>query len=221
MNSINDKEKKHIGILGGNFDPIHYGHLKPLLHASKQLSLQQVLLMPAHIPPHKHSVVASSAQRALMVELACKEDKLLQFDDRELQRNSTSYTIETLKEIKSLSSKNTQLYFFIGMDSLLSFSTWYQYSEILSLCHLVVNTRPNFNLNTANNATLELLNNHQITRIEELKQQAFGGIYFAKTNEEDISSTQIRHQLQQGKNCAALLPETVYHYIKQQQLYIK
>jgi nicotinate-nucleotide adenylyltransferase len=106
------------------------------------------------------------------------------------------------------------------MDSLLSFSTWYQYTEILSLCHLVVNTRPNFNLNTANAATIALLKKHKINTIEKLRQQPFGGIYFTQINEENISSTQIRHQLRQGKNCTELMPEAIYRYIKNQQLYL-
>ncbi len=218
MNTTN--KIKHLGILGGSFDPIHHGHIKPVIAAAKQLSLSRVLLIPTHIPAHKPSLVATPEQRATMVKLACKEDKLLQLDNRELQRNTTSYTLTTLKEIKANSQQPTHLYFFIGMDSLLSFTTWYQHTEILSLCHLVVNTRPNFNLNTANAATIALLNKHKVKTIEKLRQQPFGGIYFTQTTEENISSTQIRHQLQQGKNCTELIPEAIYRYIKKQQLYL-
>lgn len=217
--NITDKTK-HIGILGGSFDPIHYGHLKPVLATAKQLALTQVLLMPAHIPAHKKSLIASPDQRAAMVGLACKENELLQLDARELQRNSTSYTITTLKEIKVSISELSQLYFFIGMDSLLTFSTWYQHTEILNLCHLVVNSRPNFNLATANKRTKTLLANHQINSIEQLKQQEVGGIYIATPDEHNISSTQIRHNLQHGINCDQLIPKAVYDYITKQQLYL-
>ncbi len=148
-----------IGIFGGTFDPIHIGHVKSIDAVATWLHLDKVLIIPAHIPPHKTdsniTPKATSAQRATMVELAIADKPLFYCDRRELNRNGPSFTIDTLKELKA-TYPNQPLYFVIGMDSLQTFTTWHKYKEILSLCHLVVNTRPNYHLSDLNRETKNL-----------------------------------------------------------------
>jgi nicotinate-nucleotide adenylyltransferase len=212
-------KKNVIGILGGTFDPIHHGHLTPALKAATYLKLDQVLLMPAHISPHKTNTVASAKQRATMVELACLEQPLFKLDRRELKRNSPSYTVATLKEIKK-ESPDSCLYFFIGMDSLLNFTRWFNYQEILKYCHLIVNSRPGYDISAINMPTKELLKKHQVTESKQLEQQNCGGIFFIKQSKVAISSTEIRAKLRQNLACDKLLPKAVLDYIQAQALYL-
>jgi len=213
---------KGIAILGGTFDPIHLGHTLSAQAVADELGLQKVLLIPAHIPPHKISPDlvphASSQQRAAMVEIACQSSTIFLCDQRELQRSGHSYTVDTLKELK-LQYPNQPLYFIIGMDSLMTFSRWHQYQEILSLCNLVVNTRPNYSFNQLNDETKELLTNHKTTDVTQLIQYEAGRIFFAKQCFFDISSTQIRQQLMKKQRCDQQLLPSISEYINKNNLY--
>lgn len=207
-----------IGILGGTFDPIHNGHLQPVIETAKWLGLSKILLLPAHIPPHKNTTFANAQQRLAMVELACKEHQLFSLDSRELNRNTPSYTITTLKEIKN-QYQDKNLCFFMGMDSLLNFTTWYNWQEILTLCNIVVNTRPGYDLTQVNNATKALLTQHQTVDPELINQQSNGGILVTSQTELAISSTELRHRFIQNLSCQQFIPSSIIEYIKKQQLY--
>ena len=211
-----------IGILGGTFDPIHLGHTQSAQAVANELGLTKVLLIPAHIPPHKTSATlvphASAEQRAAMVEIACQSSKLFFCDPRELQRSGQSYTVDTLKELKQQYPEQT-LYFIIGMDSLMSFTSWHQYQEILTLCHLVVNTRPNYPIEQLNKTTKALLCQHQASDISELSQDNSGRIYFAKACFFDISSTQIRQHLAQKQSGHPQLQPKISEFIHKNKLY--
>lgn len=215
-----------IGILGGTFDPIHLGHTLPAMAVADYLSLTKVLLIPANIPPHKATPNVSAQQRAEMVHLACSTEPLLACDERELKRDGNSYTVDTLKELSESFSQQT-LYFIVGLDSLLTFTRWHKYQEILSLCHLVVNTRPKYHLDNLNQATKALLNTHQVQSINELKTRKSGGILLLPSTlptydghlHFDISSSEIRQQLAQKQDCQQLLAPSVLSFINQNKLY--
>lgn len=211
-----------VGVFGGTFDPIHLGHIASAQAAAQYLNLTKILIIPAHLPPHKNCVnsspTATAEQRFAMVELACQENKLFECDNRELQRQQHSYTVDTLIELKK-ESPEQQLYFIIGMDSLLTFTTWHQYEKILTLCHLVVNTRPNYELKQMNAATKVLLNKHLKPNKSELDKIKVGGIIFTEPMTYDISSTQIRHNLHYKKSCHSQLSLNVINFISKNQLY--
>jgi nicotinate-nucleotide adenylyltransferase len=211
-----------IGILGGTFDPIHLGHTQSAHKVATELNLSKVLLIPAHIPPHKavDDLVphATAKQRAAMVEIACRQNSLFTCDTRELQRSGHSYTVETLKELKQKYS-NRPLYFIIGMDSLMSFTRWHHYQEIMNLCHLVVNSRPHYPIERLNCETKQLLNDYQTTDIAQLSQHEFGLIFLAKAELFDVSSTEIRHELtEQSSQHQHLLP-AISDFIHKNNLY--
>jgi nicotinate-nucleotide adenylyltransferase len=216
----------NIGILGGTFNPIHYGHTLPAKAVATHLSLDKVLLIPANIPPHKASPNVTAKQRAAMVKLACDNEPILSCDERELSRDGYSYTVDTLKEL-TVSYPNSCLYFIMGLDSLLTFTHWHQYQEILSLCHLVVNTRPNYQLNNINQATQLLLNHHQVEDLKALKQLNYGGILLLQpdlTNNENqlninLSSSEIRQRLMNNQRCEKLMPTKVLDFINKYKLY--
>ncbi len=235
-----------IGILGGTFDPIHLGHTEPAKVVADYLSLNKILFIPASIPPHKASPNVSAKQRADMVTLACADEENFCCDQRELERNGNSYTVDTLKALKQSYPKQ-RLFFIIGLDSLLTFTRWHQYQEILSLCHLVVNSRPNHLLENLNDDTKKLLAQYQVSEVNKLKNHSSGGIIFVpntfknqQVNQQetqqveqeqnllpqskgrvnlDISSTAIRARLAKKQSCQHLLSSRVLDFINKNQLY--
>ncbi len=211
-----------IGVFGGTFDPIHLGHTKSAELVANELKLKKILFIPAHIPPHKVSAGlvphANAKQRAAMVNIACQQNVLFSCDTREMNRPGHSYTVETLKELK-LEYPRQALYFIIGMDSLLSFTRWHQYLDILSLCHLVVNTRPNYSIEQLNSSTKALLASYQTHDITQLTQLESGKIFFAQESLFDISSTQIRRNLAQQQNCSEQLLPAISDFIHKNNLY--
>jgi nicotinate-nucleotide adenylyltransferase len=217
--STNNKEPHSIGILGGTFDPIHHGHLHYGQQIAEQLELEQVSLLPAHIPPHKSGTHANAEQRLEMVKLACQQNPLFCVDDRELHRDEHSYTINTLKQIKA-EQPDTILYFFIGMDSLANLSSWYQWQELLTLCHLIVTDRPGYQVPEPGSALGDYIENHLTSDLGRLRQDACGYIYLAHTDNLEISSSAIRERLASRQNCQYLLPESILGYIFKHKLYV-
>ncbi|WP_371188988.1 nicotinate-nucleotide adenylyltransferase [Thalassotalea maritima] len=205
---------QRLGIFGGTFDPIHLGHILPCEDLANALTLSHVLLMPAHLPPHKSSTHANAEQRLQMTRLVAEQNPLFVVDARELQRHEPSYTVNSIKELKQ-QYPTAQLFFFIGTDSLLSLHTWYQIDELFTLCHFVVSTRPGYN-----SLHVDETIKHRITRnINDVNHLAAGQILMVETRQVDISSTQIRQQLLQKQNCQRFLPSYIADYIEQNQLY--
>jgi len=234
MNTVNKKLK--IGILGGTFDPIHLGHIQPAKQVLKQYGLDYILVIPAHNPPHKNSTNATTKQRVKMVELVCKQEKKFILDTREIERPTLSYTIDTIKELK-VDYPKSELFFIMGMDSLLSFTQWYKWEDILKYCNLIVNSRPGYELTTLNIDTKNLLAMYKAQNNEVLKHSVnskpveqkrakndyplitAGNIYINHCDELNISSTDIRKSLSLKLNCEKWLTKPVIEFIKSHHLY--
>jgi len=208
-------------LFGGTFDPIHYGHLKPVEILANQIGLQRVTIMPNNVPPHRPQPEASAAQRKMMLELAIADKPLFQLDERELRRDSPSYTAQTLQEWRAEQGPETPLAFIIGQDSLLTFPGWYQYQTILENSHVIVCRRPGYALRMKEEQHQLWLEQHLTYQSEDLHNQPAGKIYLAETPWFDISATLIRQRLQQGLPCDEMLPLPVLRYIQQQGLYQK
>jgi len=213
-------DKKVIAIMGGTFDPIHNGHIETAKETATWLNVEQLFLLPAHIPPHKYSTAANALHRENMVKIICQQQPLFQLDSRELKRHSASYTVTSLQEIKQ-EQLNSKLFFIIGMDSLLNFTTWHKWQTIISLCHIVVNVRPGYRLNQINTETKKLLNKHQIINMSEIAQRDAGGIILHKNQSFDISSSDIRQQLYDENLRENVLSPAVHQYIIKEKLYQK
>ncbi len=211
--------QNRIGLFGGTFDPIHYGHINTANHIANWLSLKELSLIPCHIPPHKSSASATAQQREEMVQLVCNQQPLFTLDNRELTKTSTSYTVETLAQIKQ-EHPNSCLFFIIGMDSLLSFTTWHRWQEILKLAHIVVSTRPGYNLANSNQATKDLLTKHLADSLSAITNKSSGCILLSPENNHNISSSQIRCSLKEQLPVQNLLPENIYRYINRYKLYL-
>lgn len=222
-NHQEDKEiNKHhnkIGIMGGTFDPIHNGHINCAVHIANWLKLTEIRLLPCHIPPHKNQTSATSQDRKTMVDLACKNSETLTLDERELNKTSTSYTVETLRGYQQEFPDST-LYFIIGMDSLNNFTQWYGWQEILTLCHIVVCSRPGYYLQlAAEGKGPHPLEANISADISQSTIQKSGLILISPENNKDISSTDIRSLIKTSADVQHLLPKNVFHYINEKQLY--
>lgn len=207
-----------LGFYGGTFDPIHQGHLQLALYVAAHCQLTSLQLLPCHLPPHRAHPGVSSAHRAAMVELAIAPYPQLQLNSLELAKNSPSYTVKTLEQLRAQYPTATLL-FVIGMDSLNQFQHWHRYQDILQLCHLLVLQRPGYQATTP--ATVSLLQRYQAADLAVLQQQSAGGILLLQNPQYDISASQIRHALQQGSDPvpAELQIDAVSRYIRQHGLY--
>lgn len=189
-----------IGFFGGSFDPVHYGHLKTARAVKKELGLQQLFLMPCKVPVHKDALHFSNQQRLDMLNLALVEFNDLQIDMRELNRQSPSYTMETLKHIQ-FDYPNEEIFLIIGQDSFNTLKTWKDYQKFNDYASVVVLPR------IANNQSLN---------------SDIANVHFAKTPVLDISSTQVRSILSDAtsigkinsQKLSGLLPENIIQYIQ-------
>jgi len=223
-----------IGLLGGTFNPIHYGHLLPTAELMSELNIHDVRLIPCHRPPHKQTPKVDSNQRATMVQLACdfmneQHHCALSVDLLELNRQTPSYTVDTLNQYRQ-QHPTSPLWFLMGLDSLLNFKTWHQWQQILTLCHLVVSVRPGYSLdgqNTNSDTNIkseidtvhDLLEARKTEQLSDLHHKLAGHIYFAAITEQNISSSEIRKQYHQGQDPSQLMPPNVAKHINQQRLY--
>lgn len=208
---------KAIGIFGGTFDPIHFGHLRTALEIYESLPLQEIRFLPCQQPVHKATTGASVNDRLAMLKLAIAEQPGFRLDTRELERDSPSYMYETLRSIRH-EVGHTPLCLICSMDAFSNFTSWYRWDAIIELAHIVVATRAGYTTSfsdTLNNFT----NKHLITNPQALLAQPAGYILFIETTPLTISSTAIRHLIKNNLNPSYLLPEAVKAYIKQQHLY--
>ncbi len=206
-------------VYGGTFDPVHYGHLRPVEALARIVGLEQVTIMPNNVPPHRPQPEASSEQRRDMVELAIRNRPLFRLDERELQRATPSWTVETLETLRRELGPQRPLAFIIGQDSLLGLPGWHRYEALMDLCHLLVCRRPGYAPDMPNAGHQAWLNRHLTHSVGELHQLPAGRIFMADTPLWDISATEIRQRLAARRGCEALIPEAVLDYINQTGLY--
>ena len=197
---------KPIGLFGGTFDPVHLGHLLAAQEAHERLDLARIILMPAHIRPHKERAVATPpADRLAMLRLAVDNDRRFEVSDLEIQRGGPSYTIDTLVALRALTGGDVVL--LLGSDSVPELPAWRRVGELLDLCTLVVMARPGFTL--ANLDPLRAaLPARQVERIRLLPIPLI-----------EISSTDVRARLAAGRPVRYLVPPAVEDYIARRGLY--
>lgn len=209
--------KAPVGLLGGTFDPIHIGHLRPAIEARDAIGLAEIRLIPNHIPPHRANPFCSSEQRLAMVKLAAAENAGFVVDERELKRDTPSWTIDTLIELRQ-ALPGTPLCFLMGMDSLLGLPSWHRWQELLDHAHLVVSVRPGWQPDYPREVA-ELLARHHTTDATALHQRRAGHIWLADNLPIELSATRLRALLAAGEDPRYLLPPSVADYIRQQGLY--
>lgn len=206
-----------IGLFGGTFDPIHYGHLRPAVEMAENFSLQTLYLLPNHRPAHRGPTDASTSQRIRMLKLAINGAEKLAIDSREAQREKASYTIDSLSEIHNEHPQATLL-FFMGMDAFAEFDTWHKWESILTLANLVVINRPGA---SHSGFSQDLVRRQQKMNGVRIMNGGTGVIEQFDVTQLHISATDIRRRVANNQTVRFLLPERVSEYIVQKQLYRK
>ncbi|MDC9724459.1 MAG: nicotinate-nucleotide adenylyltransferase [Gammaproteobacteria bacterium] len=204
-----------IGIFGGTFDPIHFGHLRPALDVLEQLDLERIHLIPSANPPHREQPQATAEQRLTMLHLAVKNSAQFVVDDRELHREGPSYTFDTLLSLRE-EFPESPLYLMLGTDAFAYIQTWHRWDELLDLAHLVVMERPD---ETAEIPTEIEGWYQQHLAIEGESNKLAGKIWPVKVTQLAISATDIRAKISQGLNPQFLLPDAVIQIIGMLGLY--
>jgi len=206
-----------LGILGGMFDPVHNGHLEAARFAVQKLQLDQLRMIPCHLPNHRDSAVSDTAHRLSMLELATAQEPAIEVDPIEINRNRISYTVDTLTEMLRIHTR-ASLVFVLGVDSFNTLPQWHHWSKLFDLCHFMVLARPGSTLAPALGDVIDV-GKRMVAAEEELFRCKSGNIYLATDFENDISSTEIRNTLTAHEDVSALLPREVIDYIRDYGLY--
>ena len=207
-----------IGIFGGTFDPIHYGHLRPALEVCEALGLREMRMLPSSLPPHRDTPHAGAAQRLAMLRLALEGQSSLVADTRELEREGPSYMVDTLISLRS-EVGDEPLCLVLGADAYLTLESWHRWRELPELAHLVVAHRPGWRLEESAPGLRELFGGRHVQSPAELATQSSGLLWLQPVTQLDISATRIRRLIAEGRSPRYLLPDSVLDYIRAQGLY--
>lgn len=208
-----------MGIFGGTFDPIHYGHLRTAFELLETLRLPEMRFMPAGSPPHRVGTFATNAQRVEMVRAATAGQPGFTVDDREMHRTGPSYTIDTLSELR-LEHPERPICLVVGMDAFLGLPKWHRWRELLSVAHLVVAHRPGWRAPTMGPLG-ELLVDHGTGTVRDLHAALAGRIYIHAVTQLEISSTDVRALVSTGRDPRFLMPEGVRRIIMESGCYAR
>jgi nicotinate-nucleotide adenylyltransferase len=211
---------KLIGLLGGTFNPIHFGHLRMAQELVDALNLTEIRFIPSANPPHKTVPTVSAHQRAKMVELAIADNPVFRLDTRELNRQGASYTIDTLISLREELGKNVSVCLIMGSDAFTKLDTWQRWDELLDHCHIILVQRPSKQVQSKLSEQLTaVLESHYTENADDLAEKPAGYVHMQHITAQDIAATSIREKLMAGKNTKYLVPDQVLAYIHQQRLY--
>ena len=212
-----------IGVFGGTFDPVHYGHLRLAQEAGDRLKLAHVRFVPAGAPPHRAAPGAEAAHRLEMVRRAVAGNPLFVVDDRELKRTAPSYTVDTLTDLREEVGRSRPLVLLTGADAFLDLATWSRWQQLFELSHIVVAYRPGFPVDTWQSRMPVPLAREYEARLTRQPLSVHlapaGGVCVLPIAELDISATGIRESVHAGLSPRYLLPDSVLDYIRSEHLY--
>ena len=214
-----------IGLLGGTFNPIHFGHLRMAQELAEALNLDEVRFIPSANPPHKAAPDVSAQHRAAMAQLAITDNPLFKLDMRELDRGEldcagASYTIDTLISLQEELGGSAPLCLIMGSDAFAQLNTWHRWQALIDYCHIILVQRPMGATQPKLAEELSvLLHNHYTENISDLTTENAGYIHMQKITALDITSTNIKAQLEAGYSPRYLMPDNVIRYIKSNNLY--
>lgn len=210
-----------LGVMGGTFDPIHFGHLRLAEEARQALGLARVLVVPAGHPRHRDQPCSSAEDRLAMVRLALGGLPQFDLDDSEVRADLPSYTVPTLERLRSELGSQRPLVLLLGVDAFLGLPSWYRWRELFELAHIAVATRPGYSLNEQHmgEALRSEFHHRACPRPERLAKRPAGMVASFAMTPLAISATSIRAILAQGGSPRFLLPDAVLDYIQQHHLY--
>ena len=208
---------KPIGVFGGTFDPIHYGHLRTAFEMLQALRFDEVRFMPCRNPPHRNEPIADADLRLAMVRVAIDAQAGFVVDDQELLREGPSYSVDTLAALRKEYPKRS-LGLIIGMDAFLGLPKWHHWRQILQLAHIVVAHRPGWRAPDLGPLG-DILTDSGTHRISDLHNKISGHIYIHDVTQLEISSSEIRELVGLGRNPRFLMPDGVRELIDQSGCY--
>lgn len=210
-----------LGILGGTFDPVHYGHLRLAEEARQQLRLAEVRWIPAGRPPHRPAPQASAVHRLAMVRLAILGNPGFTLDDSEAVNAAPGYSLPLLERLRAQVGPRRPLVLLLGADAFLGLCTWQRWRELFALAHFAVATRPNYVLGgeMMEAALADEFHLRQNSSAEVLAETPAGRIVPFGITDLDISATRLRAEIEGRHSARYLLPDPVLDYIAVNQLY--
>jgi nicotinate-nucleotide adenylyltransferase len=212
-----------VGILGGTFDPIHFGHLRLAEEVAQTLRLSEVRFVPSGTPPHRAAPRTPTLHRLAMVRLAASGNQLFKVDEREVRRTGPAYTFDTLTEIRAEIGASVPLVLMVGADAFLDFAAWHRWHELFGLAHVAVAHRPGFPVERWRDSMPQpLAREHDARRMQQplaVHLAPAGGIVVIPFTALDISATAIRELVKTGGSPRYLLPDPVLDYIRSEGLY--
>lgn len=216
-------ESSFIGIFGGTFDPIHYGHLRIAEEIVETISLRKMRFVPAGMPRLRYAPIASPQHRAAMVHAAIQNNSRFVLDERETRRAGTSYSVESLRELRQEMGENITLCFVMGADAFMKLAEWHSWRELFRLCHIIIAARPGHALATNHDVLPQELREEcaqrWVSSASSLECASSGFIFVAPTTLLDISATAIRARISAKSSVRYLLPDAVLDYIETNHLY--
>lgn len=207
-----------IAVLGGTFDPVHYGHLRSAVAVRDALLAKEVRMIPSLSPPHRDPPESSADHRVAMLKAAVEGEPGIVVDDRELYRDGPSYTVDTLRSLRSEVGTDTTIYFVMGADAFCTLDQWYRWQEIIDLAHIVVLKRPGFPLGIPDEMQ-SWMNDKTIVSGASPSDSPHGNVIFLELEQVLVSSTLVRRAIHQGSSTEEMLPAAVIQYIRCNSLY--
>lgn len=208
-----------IGIYGGTFDPVHFGHLRPALDVYTLLSLSKIFFIPCGQPPHRQPPVASSKHRLAMLKLALEGQADFIVDDREIRRTGASYMVDTLESLTS-EFADEKFCLILGMDAFVQLDTWKDWSRITELVSLAITQRPQIEADLIPSSDLlQYMNDKRVNDKTVFVNSEQTHCFFCPVTQLDISATRIRELIHAGHSIDYLVPEKVADYIQSENLY--
>ena len=202
-----------IGLFGGTFDPLHYGHLRTAFELWQALKLAEVRFMPTGSPPHREQPLAPAQLRLEMVKAAVADQPAFVVDDREVRRTGVSYSVDTLTELRAEYPQRS-LCLLLGMDAFLGLPNWHRWRELLDLAHIIVAHRPGWRAPTMGPLG-EVMVDRGTGSVRDLHEQRAGRIYVHAVTQLEISSTELRQLISQGRDPRYIVPEEVRRIIRE------
>ncbi len=212
-----------VGLFGGTFNPVHWGHLRSAEEIREMFDLKQVIFIPTNISPHKKSTeIVPANHRLKMLDLAVEKNPCFFTSDVELKRPGKSYSIETISYFKQTFEEELVLFFILGMDAFLEINIWKSYQELFSLCNFIVMTRPRYETKELDQVIPAQIMKDFVYHPDKMMfvHNSRFSIYFKEITSLDISSNSIRTFIRNGRSIKYLLPEEVENYVKENRFYL-
>ena len=219
--SVFPKLSEPLGLFGGTFDPVHFGHLRLAEESIAHLGLGGVRWIPAGQPPHRGTPQVTPQQRLEMVRLAMASNERFSLDPSEVEAEAPSYTVHTLERLRRELGAQQSLVLLVGADAFAGLATWHRWRDIFALAHVAVSHRPGFpvEISSLPHELATEFHDRRLANVDGLKASPAGGIVTFAMTQLAISATQIRKLLANDLSARYLLPDSVLDYIQTHSLY--